>query len=96
MEKILNGVMLLILIFVLYKFLIKDPRYERKAKKRCTVCGSTIPYKARVCPYCRRDPGTDFRSEAKVTLHQNKGILIFAFGSCAIALLLVWIGMLFS
>ena len=81
---------------MLYKFLIKDPRYERKAKKRCTVCGSAIPYKARVCPYCRRDPGMDFRSEAEVALHQNKGILIFAFVGCAIALLFALIGMLLS
>ena len=96
MERILTGAIILIVIFFAYKLLVKDPKYVRSAQKRCTVCGSTIPYTARVCPYCRRNPGVDFRSEARVSFHLNKLVFILTSGVCAVSLLLALAAALLS
>ena len=43
---------------------------ERKraanSTKTCKKCGSTIPFNASVCPYCRQTPGSDYRAENRV------------------------------
>lgn len=69
---------------------------ERDAKKRCSVCGSTIPYTARVCPRCGRNPGTDVRADAKVggggVLKSLKWALILIIGGALAIVLLQKLG----
>ena len=64
--KIVIGIVVLGIIFFIVKGAFIPTKRERSSSRRCANCGSTIPFTARVCPYCRMSPGSDWRSESKV------------------------------
>ena len=54
-------------------FIFKEDSSVNKAAERetriCQHCRQQIPYRATVCPYCRRNPGRDWRAENRVFKH---------------------------
>ena len=56
---------ILVVIWVGKSFLGERKR-AASSTRVCKMCGSTIPFNTRVCPYCRRAPGTDYKAENRV------------------------------
>ena len=66
MEQILIVVFIVAIGWVLLKGFRSDSKNERNEVKECRHCHNMIPYRASVCPYCHRDPGTDIRAEGRL------------------------------
>ena len=79
----MQGILILIFVILLVGVLLKDIGSESKNQRRetrtCSHCGMTIPYRASVCPYCRRKPGSDLRAETR--LMKNSFMFKFAVGA---------------
>lgn len=57
---------IILVVVWLGKSFLGERKRAASSTKVCKKCGSTIPFNASVCPYCRRTPGSDYKAENRV------------------------------
>lgn len=85
MKNFIVGLVIIFIIGIVFKMFSAGSKARRNEMRTCQWCKQKIPYTAKVCPYCRNNPGIDFGAERSMTVKLIRtliGIFILIFFVC--------------